>query len=316
MWGYIPLFGGIFVQIPQVVRLFGQPMQVYTLVIGVAIVIVMALAVLHAPRGARWRKLDACLIALGLALVCARFEHVLLRWDYYAEHLDQALDFARGGLGWHGAVLGAWVGITIFYGVGRGRMRPAPALCAFALPLLAAAAWVGCAAAGCAYGAEVRTLADYLPGVTAELRDVYGIAAPRWNTPLYGVILAGATAIFAIGVQYTAPRLRHLKRPLSHFVRPPMKWAGYKLSPATQADSPMRRISPWRGRFRPSRGISCPGDAFYLALALLAFGMFMIGYARADAVVMIAGVRGDQVLDVATLIVALTAWVSANTGTT
>lgn len=94
-------------QLPQVIRLFGQPVPVYTLVIGIAVVGVMLLLVVSAPRGARRRTFDACLVALGLALVCARFEHVLLRWDYYAEHLDQALDLRRGGLAWHGALLGA-----------------------------------------------------------------------------------------------------------------------------------------------------------------------------------------------------------------
>jgi hypothetical protein len=128
------------------------------------------------------------------------------------------------------------------------------------LPILAAAAWVGCAAAGCAYGAEVRTLADYPPGVAAELRDVYGIVVPRWNTPLYGVVLAGV--VVGIGI-----------------------WA--KMGLARQTPT-----------------------TFWIMLALFSFGMFAIGYARADAVVMFAGVRGDQALDAAMLIAALSVWVS------
>lgn len=255
-------------QLPQVIRLFGQQTHVYTLLVGSAIIVVVLLAVTSSPRGMRRRAFDACLIALALALVLARAEHVLLRWDYYIDHLDQALDLRRGGLGWHGAALGAWLGLTIF----RGVYAIPYALLALALTIMAAAAWVGCAAAGCAYGAEVRTLADYPPGVVAELRDVYGIIAPRWNTPLYGVVLAAVVlGISILGLKRT--------RNASSLQGDPVR-------------TPLRALR-----------------TFFLALAVFAFGMFVIGYARADAVAMIVGVRGDQALDAATLIVCASALV-------
>ena len=59
-----------------------------------------------------------------------------------------------------------------------------------ALPLLAFAGWLGCAAAVCGYGAEVDTLAHYPAFAVAESRDVYGIIAPRYNTQLFGLALA------------------------------------------------------------------------------------------------------------------------------
>jgi prolipoprotein diacylglyceryltransferase len=59
-----------------------------------------------------------------------------------------------------------------------------------ALPLLALAGWWGCRAANCGFGAEVDTLANYPPLVVAELPDVYGIPAPRYNTQAFGLALA------------------------------------------------------------------------------------------------------------------------------
>jgi prolipoprotein diacylglyceryltransferase len=302
-------------QIPQVFYLFGTQFQVYTVVISAAVVLIMLMIIIRAPRGERRAAFDMCLLALVLALLLARVEHVALRWDYYAEHLDQALDIRRGGLGWHGALLGAWVGMHCPHPKslsrtastpGRGTSRrvfwlPSPSgtprsgegvgvrashhisysLLALALIILTAAAWIGCAGAGCAYGAEVRTLADYPPGVTAELRDVYGIAAPRWNTPLYGLLLAGGMAAVA-GAGYV----------------------GISGKPSTPG--PFRSLT--RERRGWGEGVRTANDAprtFFVVLAILAFGMFVIGYARADAVVMLGGVRGDQVLDAATLIVAL-----------
>jgi prolipoprotein diacylglyceryltransferase len=302
-------------QIPQVFYLFGTQFQVYTVVISAAVVLIMLMIVIRAPRGERRATFDTCLLALALALLLARVEHVALRWDYYAEHLDQALDIRRGGLGWHGALLGAWMGVHCPHPKslsrtastpGRGTSRrvfwlPSPSgtprlgegvgvrashhisysLLALALIILTAAAWIGCAGAGCAYGAEVRTLADFPLGVTAELRDVYGIAAPRWNTPLYGLLLAGVMTAVG-GARYVGARYDRAQ-------------GGEEV--------PEGDIAPLQSDL-----VRTAHDAprtFFAVLAILAFGMFVIGYARADAVVMLSGVRGDHVLDAATLIVAL-----------
>jgi hypothetical protein len=56
-----------------------------------------------------------------------------------------------------------------------------------ALPLIGLMGWYGCLAAGCGYGREVDTLANYSPLVASELVDVYGIVAPRFNTPYFGM---------------------------------------------------------------------------------------------------------------------------------
>lgn len=245
-------------EIPQAFYLFGRQFMTYPALLSVGIVLAIVLVAAFTPRGGRWAQVDLCLAGLALALVLARAEHVALRWEYYADHLDQALDLRRGGLGWHGAVLGALGGMWLWRWLRTTAGFATPALpwraLAIGLPLLALAAWLGCAAAGCAYGAEVRTLADHPPLVAAELRDVYGILAPRWNTPLYGALWSGF--ILAFSILHTA---------------------------------------------RGSRAFL----GFWLALALLALGMFVIGYARADVVLAAAALRGDQAFDAALLILAL-----------
>ncbi len=335
-------------QIPQVVTLFGRQMSVYTLVLGSAICVVIALLVLRAPRGQRRAMLDLCIVGLLGGLLLARAEHVLLRWDYYADHLDQGLDIRRGGLGWHGALLGAWAGMWGYLRLtslprnrtsppsplsarGEGEPEasstalevPSPGrrpsaglrgrgfrgevipytLLAFALPWIAAAAWVGCAAAGCAYGAEVRTLADYPPGVTAELRDVYGIAAPRWNTPLYGVVLAGMMVGVVGGMMWVGMRRTRHASSLQSGAHTGAPLHGSRLiAPRTLHHAQTIDDSPAPLRRTPHLA----PRTFYVALAILAFGMFVIGYARGDTVVHVAGLRGDQALDAVTLTVALT----------
>ncbi len=134
--------------------------------------------------------IDAGLGAFAGGIVGARIVHVLLNWTYFADHLDEALHPNAGGLDWHGALVGGVIGLAL---VARWRRLPVRALLdalAPALPLLAFAGWLGCAAAVCGYGAEVDTLAHYPAFAVAELRDVYGIVAPRYNTQVFGLVLA------------------------------------------------------------------------------------------------------------------------------
>lgn len=59
-----------------------------------------------------------------------------------------------------------------------------------ALPLIGLGGWIGCLAAGCGYGREVDSLANYPRWMTSELVDVFGIVAPRFNTPYFGIALS------------------------------------------------------------------------------------------------------------------------------
>jgi phosphatidylglycerol:prolipoprotein diacylglycerol transferase len=239
--------------VPPIVYIAGSPVRTYSFVLTLAVLLAFAW-VIAAAQGERGRAANACMLALATGLLLARVEYVLLEWGYFQTAPHEIFDFAAGGLGWHGAVLGGWLGLYFGWRIWRMQTPFAALLSALApaVPVTMFAGWLGCAAAGCGYGAEVRTLADYAPLVTAELPDVYGIVAPRWNTPLYGIVWA--SVVFVVYIVWKSPLLF------------------------------------------TERGIR--GEvAFWLALTLCALGMFAIGYARADAVPFIAGLRADQWLD-------------------
>jgi phosphatidylglycerol:prolipoprotein diacylglycerol transferase len=155
--------------------------------------------------------MNAYLGALVAGAAGARLLHVLLNWDYFATSLSEATNLSAGGLDWHGAVLGGIAGLWVaVYGqswwerhitsppkVEKGSIRFNMILdsLALALPIVGLGAWYGCLAAGCGYGREVDTLANYSPWVASELVDVFGIVAPRFNTPYFGMILSGLVLV-------------------------------------------------------------------------------------------------------------------------
>ncbi len=168
-------------------RFFSLPTFGFALAVGIALSV--GIGVYRSGYRAS-AVIDVGLGAFAGGVVGARLVHVLLNWTYFADHLAEALRPNAGGLDWHGALVGGVVGLAL---VARWRHLPVRALLdalAPALPLLVLAGWLGCAAAVCAYGAEVDTLAHYPAFAVAESRDVYGIVAPRYNTQLFGMALA------------------------------------------------------------------------------------------------------------------------------
>jgi phosphatidylglycerol:prolipoprotein diacylglycerol transferase len=164
-------------------------LQTFTLALAVAVVAGIGWSAYRLPdqRGA---VVDAGLGALAGGVIGARLAHVLLNWTYFAYNTDEIWRLRSGGLDWHGALLGCLIGLWV---VSRWRGLDFVHLLdvlAPALPLLALAGWWGCRAANCGFGIEVDTLANYPPLLVAELPDVYGIPAPRYNTQLFGLALA------------------------------------------------------------------------------------------------------------------------------
>mgnify|MGYP001187702079 CR=1 FL=1 len=131
------------------------------------------------------------LAALAGSLITARLVHVALQWAYFSSHPAEIAQISAGGLSWHGALIGGLAGAAL---AARWRRVSLPRLLdayALALPLLGAFTWYACASvitAHCAYGAEIRTLADAPAWAASESRDVFGIIAPRWNTQHFGLI--------------------------------------------------------------------------------------------------------------------------------
>lgn len=164
-------------------------LQTFTLALAAAVILSIGWSAYRMParRGA---VVDACLGALAGGVIGARLLHVLLNWDYFAHHMVEIVWLRSGGLDWHGALLGGLIGLWLvarWRGLDFARLLD---VLAPALPLLALAGWWGCRAANCGFGAEVDTLANYPPLVVAELPDVYGIPAPRYNTQVFGLALA------------------------------------------------------------------------------------------------------------------------------
>ncbi len=143
---------------------------------------------------------DVCLGALIGAAVGGRLAHVALNWSYFSAHASEITRLSAGGIDWHGALIGGLPGCLA---AARWRRVPFSLVLdslAPALPLLMVASWYGCLAATCGYGLEVDTLARYPSWAVAETPDVYGIAAPRYNTQVFGIVLAALTLLIALGL--------------------------------------------------------------------------------------------------------------------
>ncbi len=226
----------------------------FTLLLALATAAAAGISLYRAPVRAG-AAADCGLAALAGAAAGGRLFHVLLNASYFAGAPAEALRLSAGGLNWHGAVVGGLAGLWL---LARWRAVDAAALLdrlALALPLMTFAVWWGCLGAACGYGAEVDTLARYPAWAAAELPDVYGLPAPRWNTQLFGMALGAALL-------------------------------------------PLAALLARRGWFS--------GRRFWLLLALLSAGMFVIGFARADYTPALAGLRADQWLDAALFVLA--AW--------
>jgi prolipoprotein diacylglyceryltransferase len=141
---------------------------------------------------------DGALLALGSAALLGRAGHVLLNWDYFALHPDEAPRVDLGGIEWHFAVIGALIGLWVGARLRRFDFSRTLAWCAPLVGVIGLLVWRMCAGVGCAAGREVDTLARYPALIVAELPDRYGIIAPRWNTPLMGIVGSLIVLIFGL----------------------------------------------------------------------------------------------------------------------
>jgi phosphatidylglycerol:prolipoprotein diacylglycerol transferase len=173
--------------------------RTYTLFLALGIGVSAGIGIYRSRKVGRVGALvDCCLAGLVAGVLVARLVHVLLNWDYFAYNVAEAYQVNAGGLDWHGAVVGGVIGLQV---MARWRHVNAHDLLdalAPGLPLIAQAGWYGCWAAGCAYGAEVDTLARYPSYAVSESADVFGIAAPRYNTQIFGQWLAIALLVVTL----------------------------------------------------------------------------------------------------------------------
>ncbi len=143
----------------------------------------------------RW--FDAGLGALSGGVIGARLLHVIFTWGYFANHLAEIPNLRAGGLSWHGALYGGLIGLALAARWRGVPFRPLADALALAWPVGVIAAWAGCWASACGYGAEVWTLADFPVWAVSERPDVFGVVAPRYNVQAFGVGV-GAILLAAI----------------------------------------------------------------------------------------------------------------------
>ena len=127
---------------PVAFRVFGIEVKWY----GILIVLGVALGMLLCSRREKRFSLpkdttvNLILIALPLALVCARAYYVIFSWDYYSAHPDRILSVRDGGLAIYGGLLGGMLGAFLY---ARHAKIPFMQLADLAAPALALGQCIG-----------------------------------------------------------------------------------------------------------------------------------------------------------------------------
>jgi phosphatidylglycerol:prolipoprotein diacylglycerol transferase len=147
-------------------------------------------------RPVKW--FDVGLVGAVGGMLGGRVEHIALNWDYFRDNAKEITMIWRGGLEWHGALLGALIAGYIAARLLRVPLGPLGDTLALALPVFTALSWQGCRFSTCGYGQEVRSLADYHSLLVEELPDLYYTVVPRFDTQLFGIAWSVATLAFAV----------------------------------------------------------------------------------------------------------------------
>jgi phosphatidylglycerol:prolipoprotein diacylglycerol transferase len=193
------------VMAPELGQIGPFVIRTYTLLLDLGILIGLGILTWQGWRiddkPVEW--VDAGLGALVGGFILGRAGHVAIHWTYFAEHADEIARLWRGGIDWHGAVVGGLIGLGVVCLVRRLIFRQVTDTLAFVLPLGATIVYAACLSTSCGHGREVRTLADYPSFMVAELPDLYGVTAPRLASQLYGVALG----VLLLGIAALLSRL-------------------------------------------------------------------------------------------------------------
>jgi phosphatidylglycerol:prolipoprotein diacylglycerol transferase len=161
----------------------GLPVYVYSLFLALGACLGLAWVAWRAGPKKGMRLVEAGMWALLGALIGSRALYVAVSWLYYRDHLLESLQFFRGGLGWPGALAGGLLALVGYAALTRTSLAE---LADDLVPLLLAlsvGAWLGCWAAGCAYGI---TSSDWWSLPTP---DEWGLVADRWPVQVLGALL-------------------------------------------------------------------------------------------------------------------------------
>ena len=88
---------------------FGMPVYFYGLLIGLGLLLAFIYGIYESKRVglAQDNLLNMLLIALPVAIICARIYYVIFQWGYYKENLTEIFNIRGGGIAIYGGVIGA-----------------------------------------------------------------------------------------------------------------------------------------------------------------------------------------------------------------
>lgn len=177
--------------LPELGQIGPFVIRTYTLLLDLGILAGLGVLTWHGwqteDKAAEW--IDTGLGALVGGLIFGRAGHVAIYWSYFAEHPGEIAQIWLGGIDWHAAMMGGLIGLWIMSVVRGVLFRPLTDVLSFVLPIEAILIYAGCLSTSCGHGREVPSLAGYPPLVVMELPDLYGVAAPRFTTQLFGMAL-------------------------------------------------------------------------------------------------------------------------------
>ncbi len=129
-----------------------------------------------------YELMDVLSVVLTGGLLGGRLLYVLLNLAYFSQHPLESLAIWRGGISFHGAVIGGGIALFIWTAVRRRPIWDWADLFCPGLALGGFFGWLACLAGGCAYG-EAGRGALYL-----RLPDIYGVVARRFPTQWFGMV--------------------------------------------------------------------------------------------------------------------------------
>lgn len=172
------------------IQIGSTTLSTYTTWVVFALLISVGFTLYRTDPEKRLPTFDVLIGGLIGGIILGRIEHVGLNWNYFAYNTAEMIQFHRGGLDWHGVVIGAGIGMGLISRWRQVALLPVIDNLTILIPLLSLAEWWGCWTVSCRYGMEVVTLADYPAWMVWEGRDIFGIFAPRFHTQLIGIVLS------------------------------------------------------------------------------------------------------------------------------
>lgn len=111
-----PNLGIVFPHVGKSISVFGIEIAYYGIVIAAAMIAGIFLTMWAAKQTKQNpdNYFDLAMIAIVVAVICARIYYVVFSWDYYKENLWEVLNIRGGGLAIYGGVIGGVLTCFVF----------------------------------------------------------------------------------------------------------------------------------------------------------------------------------------------------------